>query len=312
MTLPNFLVIGSGRAGTTSLHHYLRQHPDVFIPERKAPSHFYCLDAHPSPSLQRKLSTRAHFVAHPDAYEALFDPWSGQRAVGEVSPVYLSSTAVAQRVVERLDDVQIVAILRDPIDRVHARFVARRRDGLERTRDFATLVDTELRLPLVLDDTAGTYLASGFVSHVLQTYFEVIAPERIRCYLFDDLQHDPAALINDLLGFLEVDTSVPIDTRVTHNRSKGTIAGPATRALWTRTALVRTWLRPHLPEQLRDSVFRLATHSTRTEPIEPAVYATLAEFYRPEVERLEQMLGRDLSHWCAGTPPSAVHENARP
>jgi hypothetical protein len=312
MTLPNFLVIGAGRAGTTSLHHYLRQHPDVYIPRRKAPSHFYCVDAPPSPSLERQLSTRAHFVADPVAYEALFDAWSGQRAVGEVSPVYLASTAVAQRVVERLDDVRIIAILRDPIDRVHARFVARRRDGLERTRDFATLVDTERRLPLVLDDTAGTYLASGFVSHVLQTYFEVIAPERIRCYLFDDLRRDPAALIDDMMRFLEVDPDVPIDTKVTHNRSGGTIAGPATRALWTRTALVRTRLRPHVPEPIRDRAFRLATRSMRAEPIEPAVHAALAEIYRPEVERLEQMLGRDLSHWCATTPPQADRAGVEP
>jgi hypothetical protein len=302
MTLPNFLVIGSGRAGTTSLHHYLRQHPDVHIPARKAPSHFYCVGASSSASLERRLSTRAHFVADPDAYEALFDSWSGQRAVGEVSPVYLASTAVAQRVAERLDDVRIIAILRDPIERVHARFVARRRDGLERTRDFATLVDTERRLPLVLDDTAGTYLASGFVSHVLQTYVDVIAPERIRCYLYDDLRQDPAALVDDMMRFLDVDPDVPIDTQVSHNRSGGTIAGPATRALWTRTALARTWLRPHVPEPVRDRVFRLATRSVRAEPIDPAVHATLAEIYRPEVDRLQQMLGRDLSHWRASPP----------
>lgn len=303
MTLPNFLVIGAGRSGTTSLHHYLRQHPDVFIPDRKAPSHFYCVGEPAEVSLERRLSTRAHFVPDPHDYEALFDPWSGQRAVGEVSPVYLASTAVAQRVVERLDDVRIIAILRDPIERVHARFVARRRDGLEHTRDFATLVDIERRRPLVLDDTAGTYLASGVVSHVLATYLDRIAPERIRCYLFDDLRHDPGALVDDMMRFLEVDPDVPIDTQVSHNRSGGTITGPATRALWTRTALARTWLRPHVPQPLRDRVFRFATRSVRPEPIEPSVRATLAEIYRPEVERLQDMLGRDLSHWCATAPP---------
>ena len=298
MTLPNFLVVGAGRAGTTSLHHYLRQHPDVFIPERKAPSHFYCVGASSGGRLERRLSTRTHFVADPVEYEALFDRWADEHAIGEVSPAYLASTGVAQRVVDRLEGVRIVAILRDPIERVHARYVARRRDGLERTHDFATLVDAELRQPLQLDDTAGTYLAGGFVSHVLQTYFDLIEPDRIRCYLFDDLVRDQRALVADLMEFIGVDPDVELDLGTAHNRSAGTIAGPIRRVVWTRTALARTWLRPHVPEHLRDGAFRIATRSICREAIDPAVRATLAELYRPEVERLATMLGRDLSHWC--------------
>jgi len=309
MTLPNFLVVGAGRAGTTSLHYYLRQHHDVYLPARKAPSHFYCVGAPAMGSLERRLSTRGHFVADPHAYEALFDECSGQHAVGEVSPVYLASTAVAQRVADRLAGVRIIAILRDPIERVHARYTARRRDGLDTTIDFATLVDRERRLPLVVDDSAGTYLASGFVSHVLQTYLDVIAPERIRCYLYDGLRQDPGMLMADMMRFLDVDPDVPIDTRAAHNRSGGTITDPARRALWTRTALARTWLRPYLPERSRDRAFQFATRSVRAEPIEPAVYATLAELYQPEVARLEGMLDRDLSQWCAGPTPG---ERPRP
>lgn len=311
MTLPNFLVVGAGRAGTTSLHHYLRQHPDVFIPERKAPSHFYCVGAASSGSLERRLSTRTHFVAEPADYEALFDSWAGERAVGEVSPAYLASTAVAQRVVDRLEGVRIIVILRDPIDRVHARYVARRRDGLERARDFAALVDDELRRPLRVDDTAGTYLAGGFVSQALQSYFDLIEPERIRCYLFDDLVRNQGALVADMLGFIGVNPDVELDLGAAHNRSAGTIAGPIRRVLWTRTALARTWLRPHVPEHLRDRAFRTATRSLRSETLDPAVQAKLAELYQPEVTRLADMLGRDLSHWrTLGGATSAVNRGA--
>lgn len=308
MTLPNFLVIGAGRSGTTSLHEYLRQHPDVYIPERKAPSHFYCVGA-PSPmSLERRLSTRPHFVADARSYEALFDGRQRERAVGEVSPVYLASTAVAPRVVDRLGDVRVIAIFRNPIERVHARYVARRRDGLERTQSFAALVDAECRRPLVLDDTAGTYVASGFVSHVLQTYFDVIPPERVRCYLFDDLKADPGSIVADMTGFLGVDPEVPIDSGVTHNRSQGIIAGSVTRTAWTRTALARTWLRPYVPARVRDGAFRFVTRRVQPEPIDPEVYAALSEVYRPEIARLEQMLGRDLSHWCA---PAGARSSAQ-
>jgi hypothetical protein len=309
MTLPNFLVIGAGRAGTTSVHHYLRQHPDIFIPERKAPSFFYCVANPASGSLERRLSTRSHFVDDPSAYEALFDGCTGERAIGEVSPVYLASTGVAQRVADRLPDVRIIALLRDPIERVHSRYVARRRDGLER-RSFAALVEAERSQPLELDDTAGTYLASGFVSHVLRPYLDLIPPQRVGCYLYDDLRRDPAALVADVLRFLDVDPLVPIDTKVTHNSSGGTIAHPARRALWTRTALARTWLRPYVPQRVRDRAFSVATRTVRTEPIDPTVYAKLAELYRPEVDRLAQMLDRDLSTWCTARRSTAEPKGA--
>ena len=111
MTLPNFLVIGAGRSGTTSLHHYLRQHPDVFVPARKSPSYFYCLDAPTPEDPTRRLETRSMFVSDPAEYEALFDEAGGATAVGEVSPAYLAATRVPDRIAEQLPHARLVAVL---------------------------------------------------------------------------------------------------------------------------------------------------------------------------------------------------------
>ncbi len=309
MTLPNFLVIGSGRSGTTSLHHYLRQHPEVFVPSVKAPSYFYALDEPPQ-AVQREQATRTHFVRDLDAYEALFEGWMGEAAIGEVSPAYLASVRVAGRVREALPDVRLIAVLRDPIERVHARYVARRRDGLESQPTFDALVDAELNssptfgMCDVPADTAGTYLAGGFVSHILQTHLELASPDRIRCLLFDDLRREHSRVMSDIFAFLGVDPNIAIDTDTRHNRSGGTIANPLTRAVWRHSSGARSALRPFVPASMRDRTFHLATRSTRRAVISPETQRRLASLYRPEVDRLAQILGRDLSHWCATDGPT--------
>jgi len=298
ITLPNFLVIGAGRSGTTSLHHYLMQHPDVFVPSAKAPSFFYAVDESPDRRATRDLATQRSFVRDWDSYVRLFDAWSGQRAVGEVSPAYLMATGVASRIADRLPEVRLIAVLRDPLQRAHARYVARRRDGLERARTFEQVVADEMARPFDLNDTAGTYVAGGFVSHVIETYLDRFPPERIRFFLHDDLKYDTSSVVTDLWSFLEVDPRSPAPHDV-HNRSGGVISQPLVRAAWTRSASIRQRIGPLVPKTWRDRAFRLATRQLAPLEMNATVRARLADLYEPEVTRLGQLIKRDLSHWCA-------------
>lgn len=298
MTLPHFLIIGAGRSGTTSLDRYLRQHPRLFLPQGKAPSYFFChaLGRIDDPSL--RLVTRNYFVADRDEYEALFAGARQDQVVGEVSPVYLASVHVAPEIARQLPEARLVAILRNPIERVYARFVARYRDGLER-RSFAEVVRDDLREPLIRDVAFGTYLPAGFCSHVLRTYLDCFPRDRIRIYLFEDLRRDADALMTDLFSFLDVDPGHPVDTAVRHNASGGVIGSRATRALWTRTALPRAAVRRFVPRPLRDRTFALVSRSVVPLPLEPGLRAELGAVYRDEIDRLGAMLDRDLSHWHA-------------
>ncbi len=305
MSLPDFLVIGAGRSGTTSLHHYLHQHPDVFLPGVKSPSYFYCLDESPETAARRHRETRSVFVRSRSAYEALFEGSEHYQAVGEVSPAYLASTRVAARIAAELPDVRLVAILRNPIERFHSRFVARRRDGLEPAPDLESLLAAEKKLPLRPADAAGTYLAAGYVDRVLETYFLRFPLERILLLLHDDLRDDASSTIRRLFEFLGVDAGVQIETTA-HNRSGGTIPNATLRFLWTRSAPLRLALRGVLPKAARDAVFHRVTRSLERQPIPESVHAELARHYREEVERLGRRTGRDLSHWLQFQEPGTA------
>ncbi|NNE08126.1 MAG: hypothetical protein HKN20_06145 [Gemmatimonadetes bacterium] len=297
--LPNFLVIGAGRSGTTSLHHYLGKHPGVYLPRVKSPSYFYCRDLGPSNDPRVRIVTRNFFVRDAAAYEALFDGVRDESAIGEVSPAYLASTAVPARIADRIPEARLIAILRNPVDRVYARYVARLRDGLEERGDFAAIVREERAEPLVRDDASGTYLAAGFCSHVLGSYFERFNRDRIKIHLFEDLRDDPARMMAETFAFLGVDASFPIDTKERHNASGGVIRNPLLRKVWTRSALLRARAQPYVPGWIRGPVSSAVKRDLDERPLDAELRAELASLYRAEIEKLQGMLNRDLSHWFA-------------
>lgn len=296
MTLPTFLVIGAGRSGTTSLDRYLRQHPQVFMSAHKSPSYFFCKDLERVDDPALRLVTANYFVRDSEAYERLFAGARQGQAVGEVSPVYLASTGTARAIADVLPDVRLVAILRNPVERAWARFVARTRDGLER-RTLEEIIDDELAEGAVRDVSFGTTIASGFVTHVLRSYLDAFPAEQLQLHLFDDLVADPQAVLRDVFSLVGVDRSAPIDVSERHNASGGTIGNPALRAVWTRSALLRARVRRFVPRSARDATFSIVSRGLVPLRLEPDLRARLVELYRDEVDALGTLLGRDLSHW---------------
>jgi hypothetical protein len=279
------------------MHHYLGQHPEVFVPAHKSPSYFYCIDATTPVEIQRRLEVRNYFVPDLRDYVRLFETRGTEPAVGEVSPVYLSSTRVAGRIAEWNPEMRIIAVLRNPVDRVRARYVARRQSGLERAPDLAAAIAPELDQPLDLDDTAGTYLAAGFTSHLLRTYVERFPSENLCFRSFDDLVADPQSFMAGVFAFLGVDTNFEVDMSRVHNKSGGQISNPLMRFLWSRSALARTAVRPYIPVAVRDRALSLATWNTQPRSDWSETARFLTGYYAEEVKDLASITGLDLGKW---------------
>lgn len=297
MALPNFLVIGAGRSGTTSLHHYLGQHPDIFIPANKAPSYFYCCDTPPSADPYQHLVSRNYFVRDFGEYQALFDGARNERAIGEVSPVYLASTQAASRIAERIPEVKLLAIVRNPVERAYSRFLGRTRDGLEKRTSFAAIIQEEEKAGLLRDDASGTYVASGFVFHFLGSYLERFPRESFCVRVFEDLKSDSEGLVSDLFDFLGVDNSFRPSVERRHNPSAGKIRQPLLRYFWTHSGLLRARLRPFLPLGMRDAFFGMLPIERNDKLMDAELRAELIELFREDVLKLQDWMDRDLSAW---------------
>lgn len=296
---PDFLVVGAGRAGTTSLHQYLARHPDIFLPAVKAPSYWYAA-ARPTGA-----ELPAGFIRSESAYRALFRDVRANQRCGEVSPVYLAAVDVPARVVSQCPDIRIVMILRHPVDRVYARWVARRRDGLELTPTFEALLEQEWSQPLERDDAHATYMASGIVTPTLRQWFALVPEDRRLVLWFEDFARDTAGSMCSVCRFLGVRDDIDLGTAQRHNASGGRIRHPLVRAIWAASFPLRRSVRPLVPVAWRDAVFRLATRRVDALPLAAETRARLTARYAEEIQALADLTGRDLSAWL-GTPTAST------
>lgn len=294
MTLPTFIVIGASRAGTTSLQDYLSQHPEIHMCAVKSPNYFVSSDEQPPWETPRLRAMARQWVSSRAEYERLFDGARDASAIGEVSPVYLQSLPAAERMRRTCGDVRLVAILRDPAERAYAHFLGRRRDGLESRPTFDAVVEDELSRPLPDRIAFGSYLGASRYDHFLAPYFDRFS--RIRVHRFEDLQSDPHTVLADLFDFLGVDPTFRPDVSKRHNRS-GEIEGPVRRFLWTRSASLRTTLRPHLPAAIRDLALPVVRSRVTKPPLAADLRKRLIDLFFPDVERLQARTGLDLSRW---------------
>jgi hypothetical protein len=283
-------VIGAYKSGTSALHHALRKHPGVFVPQKKEPNFFAFADgaATDNPAAARSVVLEKNYLR-------LFHRAGADAVVGEVSPEYMTNPAACRRIAATVPEVRLVAILRNPVERAYSDYLMYRRDGDERCERFGDALDQQDQR-YARGDPTGYYLRTGFYAGQLRPYFDRFPREQIHVLLHDDLRADHHQALADVFRFLGVDPSfTPVDLEPV-NVSGVPITRGATAALAARRRLPGV-LRPRLPEALKLRANRAVERSLHRPELDPADRARLAELYRSDVVELGRLLECDLSHW---------------
>jgi hypothetical protein len=285
MTVPNFLIIGAHKAGTSSLHEYLRQHPEVFLPALKEPRFFSYdpdeADVEPSPY---PWGPRVHPIRTWNDYLELFSPVTTEKAIGEASPCYLNHPRCPARIRQALPGVRLIVSLRDPVDRAYSGYLMAVRDAGE-TRSFADII--------------GRHRTPWHDSLVYYTsclrYLECFPRERLKFVRAETLNSQPAQILRDIFSFLEVDPAFEPDTSTQFN--KGGVPRSRPLHLLLNNRHIRR-LRPYVPIAFRTTVESLRRANLRKPPgVDAAVRARLIELLRDDILRLQDLLDMDLSDW---------------
>ena len=247
MTLPNFLIIGAAKAGTTSLYHYLDQHPDVFMSPIKETNYFAFRPNGDPYGREIRFPVRTA-----DEYRRLFRSVTSEQAIGEASPLYLEYPETASKIHDCLPNIRLIVILREPADRALSAYSMRRRKGWEKGQAEDVITPD------------SHYVQNSLYYARLRSYFEFFPAEHIHLLLFDDLQLKTLVAVQNIFGFIGVNSQFEPNFQRRHN------AGGEPRSEWLNQLLyspfLRTWLHPVVPRTIRAYLRKIWRHNLVTPP----------------------------------------------
>lgn len=296
MTLPNFFVIGAQKAGTTSLYHYLDQHPGVYMSPVKEP-HFFDYEGE-RPRFGGPERRPSASITSMEQYRKLFEGVADERAVGEASPTYLYLPGVPERIKRYAPEAKFVAVLRNPVERAYSAYLHTVRNGREPLNDFALALREEEGRIRENWHHVYHYKARGFYYDQLVRYHEAFGAEKVRVYLYEDLNGDPVGVSRDVFRFLGVDDSFAPDISVRYNAS-GVPRNRAVAALVKRAGALVPALKRLVPFETRQGI--KSRIFAKPPPLSEETRAELVEEYREDVLKLQDLIERDLSGWLDGT-----------
>ena len=270
---PNFFIAGAPKTGTTSLYHYLDQHPEIYMSPVKEANYFASeirlenfAEEHRE-EVSRDMAAMRTYLAGPkpvkrfgavglqwEDYLGLFRNASGSKAAGEASALYLWSMSAARNISERIPGAKLIFILRNPAERAFSQY----RQSAKKSRPRASFIET---CKQAMESSDGKFrafrpfLELGLYTEALKRYLNVFPRENLHIAFYEDYQRDAMGMIARILRFLEVNDDFKPD--MTKRYLVGA-AGPT---------------------------------------IAPVDRRFLNEYYKEDVRQLAQLLNRDLSHW---------------
>ena len=289
--LPNFIVIGAAKAGTTALYWYLAEHPAVFMSAVKETNYFaYGLDAQ-GHLLYGDPDVHQFPVKSPEAYERLFADVGGASAVGEASPIYLECPQSPARIADALPDVRLICTLRHPIERAYADYLMYL---WRRGRRFDPDRDLSLTAVWALPDSR--WMQVSRYHEQLARYYARFPRERIHVFLIDDLKRDATGTVQNVYRFLSVDPTFSPDFDTAHNVG-GVPASRLVESVLTNRSL-RAMVEPLIPKRAADWVRNLRTRNMRKAPPLPLdLRKQLTARFRADIVETGRLIDRSLDHW---------------
>lgn len=268
--LPDFVIVGAQKSGTSSLRWWLTRHPEAWCAQEP---HFFC----------------HNFERGVDWYRSQLIARGTPRLIGDKTPDYMHAPHAIDRMADLLPDARLIAILRDPVARAYSHYWHNRREGHE-TLDFSDALAAE---PERLDrsEIRLGYVDRSLYLRQLQSICARYPRDSLLVLLFEDLEDQPESTFRAVCRFLGLDPAIMPD-----------VVGQTRNAFYqqSRLGLRRRFfssrLAQRLPRRLAGRVARME-EAAQYDPMDEPIRRRLAERFAPENESLAAWLGLDLSRW---------------
>lgn len=310
---PNFFVVGAAKAGTTSLYHYLREHPQIYMSPIKEPCYFASevrpgsFDAAYRDEARRSVEATREYLSGPmdqprfggivserEDYLKLFRNVTCEKAIGEASVCYLWSPTAPLNIAARIPDARIIIILRDPADRAFSQYL----DLLTAGRtllSFRECIHRAMSQPNRQFQTLHPFLEYGDYHDQVKRYLDLFPKANVRIYSYDSYGGQISRILPDIFKFLEVDQEFLPDL----SRQYRTPRVPRLYKLSYYLKRSGLWqpIRRSIPPPIRRRLRNAALRPRQSLVMDPEDRRMLVDYYRDDIRKLSILLEREFSSW---------------
>ena len=297
MVIPNFLLIGAAKAGTTSVTNYLDQHPEIFVCAEKDTCFFIFEGARPNFKGPGDESLNRKAIIDYTTYVEKFEKVEKEKAIGESSVWYLNSEKAAYNIKKYLKTVKIIVILRNPIERAYSSYLM----TIGENREYYTFEEAlkEEKNRIANDwEFIWHHVNSGLYYKMIKRYYELFDKYKISVFLYDDLKKDAVGFMRNVFKFLEVDESYRPDTSLRYNTEGGF---PKNRFIYDlvnkRNPIIQN-MKMLVPKKIRRKIRNKVNEVNNDKPeIKKETRKYLKETFKEDILKVQELIGRDLSMW---------------
>lgn len=294
--LPNFLIVGAAKCGTTSLFKYLEKHPQVFLSNPKEPK-FLTSDIFSKPlSGPGDDIVENNIIKDIGSYNDLFSKVTNEKVIGEASAdlLYYHKHSIPRIKEVCGSDAKIIIILRNPVDRAFSAYTHLRRDFRETLTFEEALSDEENRINSNYE-FLWHYKKVGLFYEQVKDFINNF--DHVKVIILDELKRQPENVLNDLYEFLEINEEFEKIEYKIHNPS-GIPKSNLYFNLVNSKGLLKLIIKLLIPQKMRSLLInKLKFINLRKVKIDEKNKATLLEYYRDDILKLSKLLNKDLSHW---------------
>lgn len=284
---PNFFIVGTPKAGTTSLYHYLDEHPEVFVSPVKE-TNFFSYNEIKDQGLfygEEHISTLAQ-------YESQFVNAGSAKAIGEASVSYLFYPSVPAKIKQYSPDAKIIVILRNPVERGYSHYLMDKRLGLVRVpyEDIIEKKGITHKNELFYQQ----YVSLGCYYEQLKRYIDQFGRDSVKVFLQEDLIADMDKTMTSIYQFLGVDT----DFKLLDDKSYNTFSAPKNKII-EKLYAARGFrkLAKAIAGNSSEKVKNLFMTKGKKVQLTDTLKCKLLEIYKEDVLATQELIGRDLQHW---------------
>jgi hypothetical protein len=314
VALPDFLVAGVPKAGTTALHAALSRHPGLYLSQVKEPKFFLTDGPPPTRGGPGDAITYREHVWQRDKYEALFDPAPAGTLRGEATPLYVYDKAAMTRISRLIPDARLIVIIRDPIERAHSHWAHLWSAGLEPVGDFIRACAEEDNRIAAGWASFWHYTGLGKYGEQLRHLFTLFPREQVLVVRYRLLVDEPVATLDRICDFLAVRTGVlseiPRENVTAH--PEHSLSHRAVALGMRASDGVGRLLPGTAGAAMTSRIERFLQRGNRErQPLSWEQRNALIPVFEKDVRLLEDVLGDDFSDWLAPRDRSGNMVGAR-